>query len=129
MNEPPPITLSGLALCVVLALFSGCAAPLANATIAVNDTRSVLAVARESIDERCIPAYQAAKTPADVAKVDAVCLPARQTYLTARSAWMSAVAVVIAVRAGGDPTTIGPAVLQMAETATMLANAIPQVMK
>ena len=53
---------------VVLAiLLSGCGAPLANATIAVNDTRAVLDVAHTTIEERCIPAYQAAKTPDDIA--------------------------------------------------------------
>jgi len=133
MNDSPPMTiLSARALCVtvLLAIFlSGCGAPLANATIAVNDTRSFLTVAHESIDERCVPAYQAAKTPDDIAAADKVCLPARTVYLTTRAAWMSAGAVVLAVRSGGDPRLLGPVMLRMAEGVTALVNAIHEVSK
>lgn len=114
----------------LLALFiSGCGAPLANATIAVNDTRAVLAVAHESIDERCIPAYQAAKTTDDIAQADKVCLPARTVYLSTRAAWMAAVAVVLVVRSGGDPKLLEPIVARMVAAVTALANALPEVSK
>lgn len=122
--------LSGLALCVLVLIvifLTGCAGPLGNATIAVNDTRSVLDVAHTTITEQCVPAYQAAKTPDDVAAVDKVCQPARKVYLTTRAAWMTAVAVVLAVRTGGDPKTLGPVVGRMVEAVTALAVALSEV--
>lgn len=122
--------LSGLVLCalVLIVIFlTGCAGSLANATIAVNDTRAVLDVAHATIDERCVPAYQAAKTLDDIAAADKVCLPARKVYLTTRATWMAAVAVVLAVRTGGDPTTLGPVVGRMVEAVTALAVSLSEV--
>ena len=122
--------LSGLALCVAVVLailLSGCGAPLANATIAVNDTRAVLDVAHTTIEERCIPAYQAAKTPDDIAAADKVCLPAKKVYMTTRGAWMAAVAVVLAVRTGGDPKALAPVIGRMVEAVTALAVSLSEV--
>lgn len=115
-----------LSLCALaVVLLAGCTGSAINtATLAVNDGRAFLEVSNTSITERCVPLYQAAKTPDDVTAADKVCLPMKKAYLSARVAWMAAVAAVLAVRAGGDPAALPTAWQKMAETAAALAQVI-----
>lgn len=117
----------GMLALVVLAvvLLAGCTGSAVNtATVAVNDGRAFLTVSNDAITERCVPLYQGAKTKEDLDAADKVCRPARKAYLAARSAWMAAVAAVLAVRAGGDPKALAPAWQKMAETAAALSEAL-----
>lgn len=106
--------------------FVGCGSALSSATVAVNDARIALSVAHDTIAEACVPAYAAAKSPEDVARVDKVCQPARKAYRVARASWMAAVAAVQAARVGDDRQLL-PAWQRLAGTIGALAVTVAEV--
>lgn len=113
-----------LAMFLPLAL-AGCGSALADSTVAVNNGRALLEVAHATITETCVPAYTRADTAAEIAAVDARCLPARTAYLAARAAWMAAVAALLLASAGGDPTAVKAATVKLAAAFAELAKVTP----
>ncbi len=113
----------GLLLAVSLA---GCARPLDVAIVSANSAREVLVEGKEVIEAECVPAYGAAGTPAQVARVDARCLPAMRSYEAVRSAWLVTIAAIGAAQAadGGDLADVQRAALDLGAALTKLAAAI-----
>lgn len=97
-------------------LTAGCASSLSTAKTATNGAREVAAAAHDVITEVCVSAYKRAATPADVAAIDARCLPAERAYLSLRASWAASVATIHAVELGqagdvdGTVRALGPTV-------------------
>lgn len=103
--------------------FFGCSS-LSAATTAANIAHDSLAVSRTVIEEVCIPAYKAAQTPADLARVDASCLPASNAYKAARVAWLAAVAAILAASRSGDEAALRAAIDRLAKAGAELAKSL-----
>lgn len=82
------LALGGLVLAGAL---TGCAHPLDTAVRAANGARAVGESARTAITAACVPAYKAANTAAQLAAVDARCLPAERAYVALAVAHAAAV--------------------------------------
>ncbi len=85
-----------LVVAPVLAL-AGCVSPLTAAIASANSARAIGDASRTVITAYCVPAYRAANTAAQLATVDARCLPAERAYVA--FAGKHAAAVVLLQRA------------------------------
>lgn len=103
------------ALCAFAAagLLSGCARPLEVAIVSANSAQRVLVESKVVITAACVPAYERAQGAAEVAAVDARCVPAGRAYDALRAAWVTAVAAIGIAQARGTEAELGPAVAEL----------------
>lgn len=125
-KAPPSIvTLSVLALTFAGCMGLGCGmSPVSSAIVVANASRDAGEVAREELETRCVAGYRAAEVRADVARLDAVCLPLRDAYRGLRGAHLALVTAIQVAEARGDVAALVPAVAATVEASELLARAL-----
>ncbi|MFT3765605.1 MAG: hypothetical protein QM820_08835 [Minicystis sp.] len=58
-----------------------------HAVVVANTIHDIAATEGRMIHDYCVPRYRAAQTKDEIARIDAICLPAQKAYLTAKTLW------------------------------------------
>jgi len=73
------------------------------AIVTANTTHEIAIIEKQMIEDYCVPRYKAVKTDDDLKKVDSVCLAARASYFSVKTAWSALITVIEAVKAKQQP--------------------------
>jgi hypothetical protein len=128
MPKAPPkiVTLSIVVLWVAACSgIAGCGmSPVSSAIVVANASRDAGEVAREELETRCVEGYRAAGDLADVARLDATCLPLRDAYRGLRGAHLALVTAIQVAQVRGDVAALGAAVAATVQASELVADAV-----